>query len=91
MDLKRALAFSQYAGRALAATPELAAELEAASALPFDWTAPAALIAGATSADNLARSLRALRRRVFLHTMVRDLTGFATLPEVSTSMVRAFT
>src|SRR6185503_10579617 len=35
-----------------------------------------------TNPGDLARSLRALRRRVFLHTMVRDLTGFATLPEV---------
>jgi len=82
MDLQRALAFSRYAGRALAAFPGLARELEAAAADAFDWTAPAASVTGAASAAELAGTLRALRRRVFLHTMVRDLTGRATLTEV---------
>ena len=81
MDLQRAFAFSRYAGRALVAFPELARELETA-AHPFDWTASAARVTGAGSAGELAGTLRALRRRVFLHTMVRDLTGRAPLTEV---------
>jgi glutamate-ammonia-ligase adenylyltransferase len=82
MDLQRALAFSHYAGRSLAANPGLADELAAAAAHPFDWTAPVASLTGVASADELAQTLRTLRRRVFLHTMVRDLTGLATLTEV---------
>jgi len=86
MDLQRALAFSRYAGRALAACPELAHELEAAAAHPFDWAAPAAIVTGAASAAELATTLRALRRHVFLHTMVRDLTGRAPLTEVCATL-----
>ena len=82
MDLQRALAFSRYAGRALAANPGLAGELEGSTAHPFDWTAPAANVSGAASAAVLSRTLRRLRQRVFLHTLVRDLTGRGALTEV---------
>src|SRR4029450_687835 len=44
MDLRRVLAFSRYAERALAAFPQLADELEAAVDHAFDWTAPAASV-----------------------------------------------
>jgi glutamine synthetase adenylyltransferase len=81
MNLQRALAYSRYAGRALAAFPEIASDLETAAAQAFDWTAPAASVTGAESAAELGSTLRTLRRRVFLHTMVRDLTGRASLTE----------
>ncbi len=88
MDLTRALAFSRYAQRALAAQPGLAAVVDAAAAGPFDWSAPDARFDGATDAGALARGLRGLRRRVFLHTMVRDLTGRAPLTEVCAAQTR---
>ncbi len=86
MDHQRALAFSQYAVRALAADPALALELEATASRPFDWSSPVADLAGIDSPDALALALRALRRRLFLHTMVRDLTRRATLQEVCTAL-----
>src|SRR5882672_9266879 len=85
MDLDRALAFSRYAERALTAAPSLRGELEATLDSPFDWAGgTAALDACAAGADarTLAASLRALRRRVFLHTLARDLTRRADLAEV---------
>ena len=86
MNLQRALAYSRYAGRALAAFPELASDLETAAAHAFDWTAPAASVAAAAGATELASTLRTLRRRVFLHTMARDLTGRAGLTEVCATL-----
>ncbi len=85
MDLPRALAFSRYATTALAAQPDLARVVAAAQAGPFDWTAADARPDTADAAA-LARSLRTLRRRVFLHTLVRDLTGLAPLAEVGTTL-----
>ena len=88
MDLPRALAFSRYAERALAAQPDLAAVIDAAVAGPFQWAAPEASLAAPADAAALGRLLRALRRRVFLHTLVRDLTGRAALPEVCAAQTR---
>ena len=88
MDLPRALAFSRYAERALAAEPDLAAVIDAAAAGPFPWAAPEAALEAPADAASLGRSLRTLRRRVFLHTLVRDLTGRAALPEVCAAMTR---
>ena len=82
MDPARALAFSHFATRALAAAPELAGTLDAAVAAPFDWSAPEARPDADGDAAQLGRSLRRLRRRVFVQTMVRDLTGRAPLTEV---------
>jgi [glutamine synthetase] adenylyltransferase / [glutamine synthetase]-adenylyl-L-tyrosine phosphorylase len=85
MDLDRALAFSHYAERALTATPSLREELEATVESPFDWTSDAAALdarVAAGDAQALAASMRQLRRRVFLHTLARDLTGRADLDEV---------
>ncbi|MGA8030821.1 MAG: hypothetical protein WCB48_00375, partial [Casimicrobiaceae bacterium] len=71
MDLQRALAFSAYADRAFTADPALRDELDATVADPFEWSASSAAVA-AIAADGdapaLARALRRLRRRVFLHT-----------------------
>ena len=85
MDIDRAVAFSRYADRALKQSPQLREELEATLDAPFDWacarTETDRRIAGNDPAA-LAAALRMLRRRVFLHTLVRDLTGRAPLAEV---------
>ena len=89
MDLQRALAFSAYADRAFTADPALRDELDATVADPFEWSASSAAVA-AIAADGdapaLARALRRLRRRVFLHTLARDLTGRAPFEEVVAAM-----
>ena len=85
MDLDRALAFSRYADRALIVAPSLRVELEATLDAPFDWMDSAAALDQRVADGNapaLAETLRSLRRRVFLHTLARDLTGRATLVEV---------
>jgi glutamate-ammonia-ligase adenylyltransferase len=86
MDLQHALAFSRYAGRALAAKPDLAAEIAAAAGSPVDWTAEDLRVPTDADAASLGRRLREMRCRVFLHTLARDLTGRATLPEVCATM-----
>ena len=88
MDLARALAFSHFASRALAAAPDLARVADEAAAAPFDWSAPEAQPDTAGDAAELGSSLRRLRRRVFLHAMVRDLTGRAALTEVCAAHTR---
>ncbi len=84
MDLARALEFSLYAARCVAAHPGLRESLEAGIEAPFDVTAAAALLPADVAAA--APALRQLRRRAFLHTMLRDLTGRAGLPEVGATM-----
>jgi len=91
MDLTRALAFSRYAERGFAAHPALADELAAAPAAPFAWDDVARGVDDVVArldAAALARALRVLRRRVFLHTMVRDLAGTAPVEEVCGTMTR---
>ena len=85
MDLDRALAFSRYAQRTLAAQPALADWLDARLDAPFDWGPPQRDIAAATDAGDaaaLARTLRQWRAKLMLHTLARDLTGRADLTEV---------
>ena len=86
MDLDHALAFSHYARRTVDARPELRAEIDATLDAPFDWAGARATIAAATAAADaataLGAALRALRARVMVHTLARDLTGRATLEEV---------
>jgi glutamate-ammonia-ligase adenylyltransferase len=90
VDFDQSLAYSRYADRALTVQPALREELAASVGAPFDWTAAAADVARATQAspEALAHVLRALRRRVFLHTMVRDLTGACDLDEVVGAVTR---
>ncbi len=86
MVLHSALAFSHFASRALALDPALARETEAAIGAPFVWPGACDAVAGAPTALALARTLRVLRQRVFLHTMLRDLTRHAALTEVCAAM-----
>lgn len=88
-DLDSALAFSHYATRSIEADPGLRDELSATIDEPFRWAdAHAAIDVAVDSADAsaLARALRVLRRRVFLHTLARDLSGRASLEEVVATM-----
>jgi len=86
MDLDEALAFSHYARRALDAHPSWAGELAATLDAPFDWAraraASDAATAGPDATGTLGAALRALRARVMVHTLARDLTGRAGLGEV---------
>ena len=86
MDLPHALAFSRYAQRALAQQPDLAAGLPALLEQPFAWDAAATRAPAGGDAAALGPWLRALRRRVFLQTMLRDLTRRADLTEVCGAM-----
>ncbi|HEY4137683.1 MAG TPA: bifunctional glutamine synthetase adenylyltransferase/deadenyltransferase, partial [Casimicrobiaceae bacterium] len=91
MDFDRALAWSHYAQRALAAEPALRSELLATVETPYDWTAAARALATVIAGDDtpaLAAELRRLRRRLFLHTLFRDLTDRADLDEVVRAITR---
>ena len=77
---------SRYAGQQLAGHPELAAEINAAQ--PFVADEIARALAGSDRDDEAAlkRRLRALRQRVLLRVMARDLAGTADLGEVCETM-----
>ncbi len=88
-DLDAALAYSRYATAALAAHPEELDELVATLDAPFDWAGAKAALGAAAEAGEpraLAAALRRLRRRVFVHTLARDLTARADLAEVCANM-----
>jgi len=89
MELDAALAFSRYAERAQNAHPTLRDEIAATIDAPFDWKGTESAVDAAVAGDDaaaLAAALRALRRRVFVHTLARDLTGRATFGEVAHTM-----
>src|ERR1022692_3733239 len=87
MDLAEALEFSQYASRLRAAKPALFAAVTAALGSPFAVGADnAAALQQAPDPATLALLLLALRQRVFLGTLLRDLTGRADLLEVCSVM-----
>ena len=90
-ELSAALAFSRYAMGALDARPDERAELDATIDAPFAWgPAEAAIETRARDGEPaaLAAALRVLRRRAFVHTLARDLTGRANLAEVCANMTR---
>ena len=80
------LEYSRYARHLIGARPELRAELSAAEG----WTRGAmrAFLAERPARDeaSLHAALRALRQRVVLRTMARDLAGQAPLAEVCAAM-----
>jgi|CXWL01.1.fsa_nt_gi glutamate-ammonia-ligase adenylyltransferase len=85
-DPIRKITLSRYAAQALAARPELLAEvdLERAAGAPFSAAEMAQALLGSDSddEDSFKRRLRRLRQRVLLRTMARDLGGKADLAEV---------
>ena len=86
-----ALRYSHYATQALGAHPEDADWLAATGDAPFEWTDAAEVASRsilAEDGDALAAALRRLRRRVYVHTMLRDLSGDADLAEVCKNMTR---
>jgi len=91
MDITDALAFSRYADRALAVEPGLADFLAESRSRPFAWEDVLGTLPATEAQDDPAAhagALRGLRRRVFLHTLVRDLTGLAPLTEVCGAMTQ---
>ena len=90
-ELSRALVWSRYAAETLAARPDERERLEASLGRPFVWDEAEAAIAAAVEADDagaFGAVLRRLRRRVYLHALVRDLLGYADLAEVCAAMTR---
>ena len=89
MDLGEALEFSQYASRLRVAQPDLFAAVSACLDSPFVVNQDdVASLERAPDPAALAASLRTLRQRVFLGTLLRDLTGRANLLEVCAAMTR---
>jgi [glutamine synthetase] adenylyltransferase / [glutamine synthetase]-adenylyl-L-tyrosine phosphorylase len=85
MDLDRALAFSRYVQRVLAAKPDVGDWLTERLEQPFRWDDVRPAIEAATAggdAEGLARALRQARARLIVHTIARDLTRRADLREV---------
>ncbi len=86
-DLIRKITLSRYASQALAARPELAAEVDPArAAFSADEMAQALQGSDSDDEDAFKRRLRRLRQRVLLRTMARDLEGKADLAEVCGAM-----
>ena len=84
-DLASALVYSRYATGMLDARPDERARLEATIDAPFAWDSAVAEIDACVSRGDpeaLASALRTLRLRAFLHTLSRDLLGYAQLAEV---------
>jgi len=79
----RAARLSRYAKRLLEAEPALG--LDAETGRPFSTEEMRAFLHAQSSADedSLKRALRALRKRVMLRLIARDLGGLAALPEVT--------
>jgi len=89
MDLAAAYEFSRYAQRLRVADPGLCASVEAVLDRPFPWAdGELGGLARGSDAAALAVALRQLRQRVYLHVLLRDLTGRAELYEVCATMTR---
>ena len=89
IDLVRCLEFSRYAARWCAARPQLLEHLRAGLTTPLDWSSLALdKLEHASAAVELQRDLRNLRQRVLLTTLVRDLSGRASLAEVCANVTR---
>ena len=89
MDLAGAYEFSRYAQRLRVADPGLCASVEAMLDQPFQWSdGELDGLARGSDPAALAVALRRLRQRVYLHVLLRDLTGRADLNEVCATMTR---
>ncbi|MBI5752642.1 MAG: bifunctional [glutamate--ammonia ligase]-adenylyl-L-tyrosine phosphorylase/[glutamate--ammonia-ligase] adenylyltransferase [Hydrogenophilales bacterium] len=85
-----ALRYTRYGQRLLAAEPALRGELRAGLDQPFHRDEMQAFLAAQPITDeaSLKRALRALRKRVALRLMVRDLSGLSDLGEVMTGITQ---
>ena len=91
MDLDHALAFSRYAKRVLAASPDVGAWLATHLDLAFPWDEALPRIEAVTTAGDaaaLGQTLREVRARLMVHTIARDLTRRAALREVVGTVTR---
>jgi glutamate-ammonia-ligase adenylyltransferase len=86
--LTRALRFSRFAQRRVAADAELAEEAHFADLIGWDREAMVRFLAAQSqsSAEALGSALRRLRTRVMLRLAMRDLAGLAPLAEVHATM-----
>jgi len=84
--ISRAARLSRYVERLLEAEP--ASALDARTEQPFSAAEMRAFLAAQASGndDALGRALRALRKRVMLRLIARDLAGLAPLAEVTATM-----
>src|SRR2546427_8307657 len=82
------LNYSRYACQLAAAKPELLEELQRAKESAWTREAMQAFLRERSGGDEgaLHSALRMLRQRVLLRTMVRDLSGSASLDEVCGTM-----
>ena len=87
-ELAALLAPSSYARRVFAAEPSLRADVASLGDGPLDASRLEALLGVVAPSDEaaLAQRLRAVRKRVLLSIMARDLAGLADLDEVMRSM-----
>lgn len=87
-EVEALLAPSNYARRMLVAEPSLVGEIATLSSAALDPARLDALLSDSAPPDELAlgQRLRALRKRVLLSIMARDLAGLADLSEVMRSM-----
>jgi glutamate-ammonia-ligase adenylyltransferase len=85
-----ALRYTRFGQRLLAAEPALRDELRAGLDRPFERDEMQAFLATQAVSDeaSLKRALRALKKRVVLRLMVRDLSGQADLGEVMASITQ---
>ena len=85
-----ALRYTRYGQRLLAAEPALRDALRTGLERPFSRGEMQAFLAAQTISDEagLKHALRALRKRVALRLMVRDLSGRADLGEVMTGITQ---
>jgi [glutamine synthetase] adenylyltransferase / [glutamine synthetase]-adenylyl-L-tyrosine phosphorylase len=89
MDRAAALEFSRFSARLRSAQPNLFDAAVAAAESPWDWSEnELKALAETPDPAALAAQLRCLRQRVFLATLLRDLTGGADLAEVCATTTR---
>lgn len=89
MDLDGAYEFSRYANRLRVADPGLCEDVEAMLDQPFHWRGDEiGTLAQGSDPAALATALRRLRKRVYLHVLLRDLIGRADLDEVCSAMTQ---
>ena len=89
-SIDAALRFTRYGQRLLVAEPALRDELRAGADQPFLRAEMQAFLSAQAIAEeaSLKRALRALRKRVALRLMLRDLSGLADLGEVMSSITQ---